>query len=350
MRNQPGLYRGRWLLVAMIFTLGLIFVSITPALAQRTADLTIQNATDRMTRKLTICGVFVSRPGANLWSANLLPRNVQITPGQTSTMQLQPASYDLLLEDCRNTVLLKQERVLIHRNGTWLTFDGSRLPSQRSVPPRGVATQLSLMNPAGAGIISCDAPSTARNCEVEITDELTLNFATPVSTVVVTDPNGSVARFSRGFDAVYLAPGMPLGIYNYEASSTRGTIRGAFTLKPSSIRVVMVRPVTGRSWDPQRPGANYTIDLAGFRPRQSVNLYLYQSNGVTHMINTGESEFVYLWSLGVSQVDARGEARLTYNTRGLAAGHYLVMSDPPMDRTNSSIEDLIWKASMFYLR
>jgi hypothetical protein len=227
---------------------------------------------------------------------------------------------------------------------------GAGLLKRRDKAPPTIRPQLVSQDPAGADEILCMATTgrdtggnyraTPAECKPEITDTLQLwykdledargNLLGPIS-VVITRPDGqtrtsTITEVNRGYDAIYLRPGSPLGRWDFVATAAGRSSNGGFTVRSPSKRILLAMPeVPGAEIS---PGAPVEVHLAGYRPAQRVSFYLYYRVGHRD-VGTGETIFQYATAIGQSAADSRGEAIITFSTeRDDPVGTYLVASLP----------------------
>lgn len=141
------------------------------------------------------------------------------------------------------------------------------------------------------------------------------NFAAATAVdAMVTLPTGAVKQFRTlspglaegGYWVWSALPDDPLGTYSVLAVQGSRRLETSFrVVAPQGPRLSIVDPHTGR------PGATFTVILAGFGPNAVVPVDLYQygpSDG------SGSATVIYARSFSV-QVDGRGRATSSFTTR-----------------------------------
>jgi hypothetical protein len=211
---------------------------------------------------------------------------------------------------------------------------------RRDTPPPTIRPALMSKDPASGAQVDCvvsrqverhQTRATPSECGAEITDTLSLEFPDLDDgsiEVVIRAPDGSVGRFTT--DRVlefYLAAGMPLGAYAVNASDGANSSRGGYTVRPARSRIVKVASETPVF----APGQSIPVDLAGYRPGETVRLYLYRKVGHRE-VGTGQTDWEYAAAIGEVRINGRGETSITIPTEpDDPAGEYRIMSDPRQD-------------------
>ena len=221
-----------------------------------------------------------------------------------------------------------------------VVFVQSRLETsvlkRRELPPPMIRPRLVSQDPAGANTVSCNVGgrefasqtlATPSECVAEITDTLQLTFSNFRSQILVslTKPDGQLQRFNADNEvSIYVDVGDPLGVYTFVATDGQRTKSGGFMVKSSTKRVVWIVGAENGVFR----GDTMIVDLAGYRPFESVALYLYRAYGHRDY-GSGQTLWEYRASIGRTQMTARGEARIEIPTeRDDPLGNYYIISDP----------------------
>jgi hypothetical protein len=234
------------------------------------------------------------------------------------------------------------------------------LLQRRDPPPPIVRPQLVSIDPAGDDLIVCvvatradtggNPRATPAECVAEITDTLSIWYRDfeggdgkliATISVAITQPDGTVRRSTiteedRG-EPFYLRPGTPIGRYEFVASAGGRSVKGGFTVKAPVKRILLV-PEDSSSIAAGKP---VTVHLAGYRPSESVKLYLYR--WLDHRdVGTGETIFQYATLISETTTDRRGEAVITFPTEpDDPPGTYLVYGSPEQENSlHSGIFDV----------